>query len=150
MIIQIIITLVAVFITTYLNHRYSTSREDKNWNRTFKLMKIQEFNKASATFRAEFTDEICLLRPNGTDSRHVLDCAIGRHERAMIIFRSNLPIDILGNFDAAWREYACPHKDNPDYVDIEMYFSNEKSEREKFRKLAIQRIEKLLEYAKPM
>lgn len=50
MITHIIITLAAVFITTYLAHRYSLIRDNRNWQRTLEIIKIQETVNASDKF----------------------------------------------------------------------------------------------------
>jgi hypothetical protein len=119
---------------------------------SMKIAKRQEYNKAAAKFRSEFINTLhnTIQQPDSSLTA-ILSQASSRHEIAMLEFRHYLPGNELAIFDTAWREFACPHKEIPDIMDYDayQYHANEINEQKRMLLLARQRIEKLLECAKP-
>ena len=117
------------------------------------IAKRQEFNRAAAIFRSAFIEEQRLLDPHSTADRvgkstyDILESAINRHEIAMIRFRPYLRDSERIAFARAWEAY-CYHEQT-DRPFLEQYFDKNLKEKEEKRKLALERIEKLLEFAKP-
>ncbi len=126
---------------------------------TTRLFKKQEFYKAAADFRCAFTEEIRLLNGNkhaanwleGT-AYEIINAAATKHENAVIKFKLYLNEAELARFNTAWEIYRS--KENRDAIPDDPFFCYNSSpgdyegEIEK-RKLALDRINSLLEFAKP-
>jgi len=112
------------------------------------LMQIQEFNKASAVFRATFVDEMFHIQRNVEpfftrfgERREDIEIA---NEKAKIIFEAYLPQKELAGFNAAWEQYKNPEEESnikesplgPEYY-------------KELGKIRLSHINHLLEYAKP-
>ena len=90
-------------LKTFLGHSLALSR-------IFQSIRINEFNKAAAPFRAAFVDEIHSLRSNSksgdTDVYKIIsDNTFISHEKAKILFEPFIPSDELEAFNCTWDEY---------------------------------------------
>lgn len=133
-----------------VGHRLSIGRD-----------KRQEFNNAASLFRDAFLPEITFLKHNANigslgSSSDLGECLqfgyIHRHLKALEVFKPYLsPKNRIG-IDRAWKEYCC-HPDNPNIVFFEKYswkVANKGKDYEKQLKvIALDRVEKILGFAKP-
>ena len=119
----------------------------------------EEFNKAASKFRNAFLPEIIFLKHNARISsagssdnlqEFLLFGYTRRHLKALVAFKPYLAPKKKKGIDQAWQEYCC----NPDKLD-ELYFqqySYKSTERETIgeqcKQLALERIEKILEFSK--
>ncbi len=142
--------LITLFLGFLVGHRLSIGRDQR-----------QEFNKAAAIFRDAFLPEITFLRHNANigglgssnDLGELLRFGyIHRHLKALEIFKPYLLPKKRGDIDKAWQEYCC-HPDNQNAPFFEQYswkVANKGKDYEKQLKiLALNNIEKILEFAKP-
>jgi len=124
--------------------------------------RINEFNKAAATFRDAFVEEIRLLskdrgrRPSWGSSENnktaydIVESVISKHESAYISFRHYISRSKRKGFDLAWYQYAEPNKDTvPSKPFIEYDSLGEPQKEKELKKMVLHRIEILLNYAKP-
>jgi hypothetical protein len=129
-----------------------------NRSATLETIKITEFNKAAAEFRVAFLPEIIYLKHNAkiteagssTDLSEFLKYGyIHRHLKALETFKTYLSPQERTDIDKAWKEY-CYNKDDPELLFFEQYFTGgvPKSEKETKQALALERIERILEFAK--
>lgn len=107
------------------------------------LVSKQEFLKAAAEFQTAFTEELLTLRRPYTSNQADLPFMIIRrasvkHRNAMLKFRPYLDNTTKDLFDRTWEDYEGETK----------YDGNTQDVATAKRKLALERIEKLLEYAK--
>ena len=109
------------------------------------LMRRQEFYREASIFRDAFIKEQRLLtvssfieKPNNLTAQDIVESAINRHEIAMFRFKPFVPKDKVGNYENAWKEYTG------DSYRFEQYAGHALSGKDK---LALGRIEKLLEFA---
>ncbi len=139
--IHIIITTLITGTVTYF---FTTYRERKS-------QKIKDYNKAAALFRSEFTHLLQILDhpSDGTTVDNEISKFIDNQERALIEFSAYLSNKERENINSAWKEYACTNPSFSDKVDLIKYFSKERNEAQRLRKLALQRCKKLRECAKP-
>ena len=126
---------------------------------SFELIRLQDFNKAAAEFRDAFLPEITFLRHNANignlgssnDLGELLRFGyIHRHLKAIEVFKPYLCSKKRIHIDQAFQKYCC----NPDKLN-ELYFqqySYKSTERETIgeqrKQLALERIEKILEFSK--
>jgi hypothetical protein len=129
---------------------------------TLSIYRISEFNKAATSFRNAFIPEITFLKHNAVipdNERHYADLNefleagyIDRHLKAFEIFKNHLSSKERQEIDKAWREY-CYHPDNQYILFFEQYswrVANKGIGYEKqLQSLALNRIEKILEFAQP-
>ncbi len=128
-----------------------------------KLHNINEFNEAAEKFRTAFVEAQRLLdeskafditAQDGDRVSDILKRHIIGHEKAMLTFRPYVPKWKLPSFDKAWKEYYSQENKYaeslsdyaPDHVTSSVV--NPKYEEQK-RKLALDRIERLLDFAPP-
>lgn len=135
LIINSIVALAGVGLGYWLNNRASKKALD--------LVSLQEFLKAAAEFKTAFTEEIISLKKPPTTSyedtaQMILRKAAAKHNNAMILFRPHIAESSQSLFDKAWEEYDGADK----------YSGSDQDAKKAKRKLALERIEKLLEYAK--
>lgn len=143
--VQIIIT---IFITAVITHFLTVYRERKQWNRTLELQRIQDYNKAADKFCSEFVETMHILNKKNEVSSafYIFQKASLQHEAAMLQFRRYLSGKELKVLDAAWEKYVfSPEHPEP----YKQYHGRGQDEILRLRELAVQRIEKLLECAKP-
>ena len=123
---------------------------------TKKMMQRQQFYKAASVFRSVFVDEIIICREIASEELgedligDVITSAIGKHERAMILFRPHLDNSLLVGFDKAWNEYSCRNKStelNNNPILSEYGTTFDIKEEKKMRHLVHSRIERLFEFA---
>ena len=119
---------------------------------TVKITKRQEFNKAADIFRADFIDEIFMLRKNIISgdtfiSNIITDSIYIRHEKSKIIFESFLTNKELSGFNKAWEDYK--NCENNFFLSNQSYHPADISNRKEFSRFYLNHIEILLNYAKP-
>lgn len=116
-----------------------------------------DFNKAADKFRVSFMPEIIFLRHNAkinggssNDLNEFLRAAYLRQLESITIFKNSLSPEKRKGIDAAWKEY-CHHPDNTNIPWFEQYSwkvqGKGKSSEESLKKLALERIEKILKFA---
>jgi len=121
-------------------------------------IRIAEFNKAAAVFRAAFIDTIFLLRRNIETGGQFVDKIITlesliAHEKAKIIFEPFLPDSVLDGFTTAWSGYQ--NCENNYYIATKhpsrhpVFHPTSIKSRKDFSQYYLSHIENLLEYAKP-
>ncbi len=120
-------------------------------------VKQQEFYKAAAAFRAAFTDEYRTLkavaRPESVEDTFVqttLANAAAKHENACVLFRPYLTGRKKQQFDQAWRGYLCP--EGGDVAELPSPFIDyiQETRPDISIKLALEKLEGLMEFAKPI
>lgn len=124
------------------------------------LYNVTEFNKAATTFRNAFYPELIFLKHNAkiaeagssSDLGEFLFSGYLRHLKALEVFKNHLTAKEKIYIDKAWQEY-CYHPDNPNIPFFEQYswkVANKGKDYEKqLKALALNRIEKIMEFAKP-
>lgn len=129
------------FIRLFIEHRLAIDRIKEN-------IRITEFNKAAATFRATFVDEIFHIKKGVEpfwkrfgERREDIEIA---NEKAKILFEAFLPQKELAGFNAAWEQYKNPKEES----DIEESPLGAEYHKE-LGKIRLSYIDHLLEYAKP-
>jgi len=120
-------------------------------------VKQHEFYKAAATFRAAFTDEYrtlkAVVRPEDEDDALVkttLANAAAKHENACILFSPYLSDKRKQQFDQAWRDYVCPS--GGDVAELPSSFIDyyQETRLDISIKLALEKLDRLMEFAKPI
>lgn len=123
---------------------------------TKKTMEKQRFYEAAAAFRSAFVDEIIVCGEvfSGEVGERtigdVIASALGKHEKAMILFRPHVAKSQLIEFDRSWNEYSRQDKWselNTDPIRSEYGTMMGMNNEQEMRKLVLSRIEKLLEFA---
>ena len=114
-------------------------------DRAFEVIKITEFNKAAAEFRAAFVDEMFRIgrrmeTPHAIYGERLIDITIA-NEKAKIIFEAFLPSDMLSGFSAAWKKY--------EEADIGENSPLTEEGRKQIANIYLSHIKNLLEFAKP-
>ena len=119
-------------------------------------VKRQEFYKAAAAFRAAFSDEYIALkavvRPEDVDDdfvMNILSKAKSKHEKACVLFRPYLSEKKIQEFEKAWNDYLVP--DGGEIAELPSPFIDyyNESQHEVCIKLALEKLDKLMEFAKP-
>jgi len=121
------------------------------------LGRRHEFNKAAATFRSAFTDELrqlndyAILPENINDDsvRKMLKSARTKHENACIQFKPYLEASKKDSFGKAWQEYCYPLGGDPKQMPGPFYEYFVNLSKTDAVNLAISKINGLLEFAKP-
>lgn len=132
-------------LKTQIDHRLAIARN-------YETIRVTEFNKAAAVFRAEFVNEIFMLRKNITSgdefvSRIITDETIIRHEKARIIFGPFIDASDLSGFNEAWEKYKnCEYNY---FSQAQTYNPANITNRKEFSQVYLNHIENLLEFAKP-
>lgn len=136
------------FIRLFIEHRLAIDRNRDN-------IKITEFNKASATFRAAFISTVCFLRQNieigDKIVRQVITSALLiNQEYAKILFEPFM-VDNLNSFDEAWDAYK-DYEENY-YKKLakspESIIENEPNRNKDISQYCLTHLDNLLKYAKP-
>ncbi len=132
-------------LKTQIDHRLAIARN-------YEVITINEFNKAAAVFRAEFVNEIFMLRKNivsGDEfvSRIITDETFIRHEKARIIFEPFINISDLSGFSTAWEKYKnCEYSF---FSQASTYNPANIINRKEFSQFYLNHINDLLYFAKP-
>ena len=138
-------TILGVVIGWLLNHCTANS-----------IVKRQEFYKAAAAFRVAFVDEYrslkSIARPEDIDDNFVMNMlseAVAKHEKACIMFRPYLTGKQIRAFDKAWHDYLVPK--GGEIADLPNPFIDYccESNHESCIKLALEKMDVLMEFAKP-
>lgn len=110
--------------------------------------KISRFAAASAAFRSAFSDAYSKIKNGNDDPFTILTASFSGHETAVLEFARYLnPIARKGLL-GAWREYHSHEKANIRFIEQYTTSGVSLSQGQVNRKLAIQRIEYFLSYAK--
>jgi hypothetical protein len=112
----------------------------------------KEFQKAAINFQESFLEvlmtldpDFCCIEREGRDINKILEAAFPLQVKAMLNFRLYLPFDIRDAFNKAWHEY-CHHETEPGKPTYRPpYFAQYHGTD---GKLVVERIHKLLEFAK--
>ncbi len=123
---------------------------------SFELINLQERNKAAATFRAAFIEDIMILndalRQRDLPPGYVPDIiksSIKGHTKAYIKLSPYLSSEEKMAFDKAWKGYTDPEDIQKEGLDpFNPYFADEKIVEECIH-LAASNINQLVELAKP-
>lgn len=116
-----------------------------------------DYNKAAAEFRSAFLPEIIYLKYNAkinggssTDFCEYLGFGYLRQLKALELFKSYLPDKKREGIEKAWKEF-CSHPDSPNILWFEQYswkITGKGKDRDpEFKKLALERIEKIVGFA---
>ncbi|ANA40452.1 hypothetical protein A2G06_09280 [Geobacter anodireducens] len=132
-------------LKTQIDHRLAIARN-------YETLRVTEFNKAAAVFRAEFVNEIFMLRKNiasGNEfvNRIITNETIIRHEKARIIFGPFIDTPDLGGFNEAWEKYKNCEYDY--FSQAQTYNPANITNRKEFSQFYLDHIESLLKFAKP-
>jgi len=120
-------------------------------------VKQQEFYKAAAAFRAAFADEYrtlkAVVRPEDVEDGLVqttLANAAAKHENACILFCPYLTGKRKQQFNQAWRDYVCP--EGGDVAELPSPFIDyyQETRPDISIKLALKKLDRLMEFAKPI
>ena len=120
-------------------------------------IKQQEFYKAASAFRVAFTDEYralkAVVRTEDIEDAFIqttLANAAPKHEKACILFRPYLTEEKKQKFDQAWQDYVCP--EGGDVADEPSHFIGYLNETQPdvSIKLALEKMDRLMEFAKPI
>lgn len=127
-----------LLLGTFIAHLLSKSRgrEEKR-------------KQAAKIFINQFIDELDLLRSriDYGDTYDILEPAAQKHKRAVVVFRQYLGARERSALDKAWQEYY-EHPQQSGIPFLEQYFNGGSLDKRKInRKVAIERIEKLLGFA---
>ena len=120
------------------------------------LMGKQEFNKSAALFRdafieeKRFIDRFYAVGRAGKDIPEILAASADKHERALVIFKDGY-LDKMQrlNIEETWKIYTGEDKHLGKYTFKQYTTKGKIKDAEKNRKIALERIEKLLSFAKP-
>jgi hypothetical protein len=93
-------------VSYWFSKRLATQARADN----LEALRIIEFNKAAAEFRASFVSETFLLQDaiatgNKKPTQIITSDVLLAHEKAMILFRPFINAENLVGFDAAWHQY---------------------------------------------
>jgi hypothetical protein len=120
-------------------------------------VKQQEFYKAAAAFRAAFVDEYrvlrAVIRPEDVEDAFVqttLTTAAAKHENACVLFRPYLSKKKKQQFDEAWKDYLVP--EGSDMAELPSPFIDyySESQHDVPIRLALEKLDKVMEFAKPI
>ena len=128
-----------ILIGYFIEHQLARSR-------SIEAIRITEFNKGAAVFRAAFVDTVFLLRrhkegASGLIRKIISDTVLVDQEKAKILFEPFLDKTVLGDFGMAWDAYV---NSRINYGSINA--NPTKAEESQF---CLDHIDKLLYYAKP-
>jgi len=138
-------------LKTQIDHRLAISRN-------YEVIRVSEFNKAAATFRAAFVDEIYTLRRSEKygekDPLNILTEPIfAGHEKAKIMFEPFLSNTDLSAFNIAWdnyRNYYRRYHENKVNVENANSFSPGDTDTIKeISKFCLDHIDSLFSFAEP-
>jgi hypothetical protein len=142
--------IIGYLFKTQIDHRLAVARN-------FEVIRANEFNKAAATFRVTFLEQMYSLRKNAITGEirvsHILDDSVwALHEKAKIMFEPFLEESTIVGFNTAWKKY----QDTEDYHDKAMKQGfipkcnySEDIFRRQLSQFYLDHIYELLEFAKP-
>lgn len=120
-------------------------------------VKQQEFYKAAAAFRAAFADEYrklkAVVRPEDVEHDFVqttLVNAEAKHANAKILFCPYLSDEKKRQFDQAWENYLCPN--GGELAELPSPFCDyySESKHDISIELALKKLDRLMEFGKPI
>lgn len=141
--------IVGALIGSVVTHFLTKERNKQERN-------VVDFNQAANEFKRAFIDELSLLRNEfrlvdeltGYTAYDILRKSLGKHETAKNKYYYFLPKDIKNDFESAWLDYLFPEAVNSLPQKPLIDYASEGDEPYR-REIAIQKIEALLEFAKP-
>jgi hypothetical protein len=147
-IISLFIGSILTLLGATIAHIFSERRDRRN-----------DLNKAANEFRNAFLPEVIFLKHNAkinggssSDLGEFLGAAYIRQLKALMLFKTYLSTKDEISIDKAWQEY-CYHPDNPNIPFFEQYSwkvaNKGKGYEKQLKALALNRIEKILKFAKP-
>jgi hypothetical protein len=119
--------------------------------RNMQIIRITEFNRGAAAFRAAFTDVKLKLRDNSHTGDELFSRIITRdvrveHEKAKILFEPFLSAEELISFNSQWDKYEnCQN----DFYQRDETYNNVNPGRKDESQYCLEQLEALLAYAKP-
>jgi hypothetical protein len=152
-------TLLGVWIGSLLSKSTSHAAIQATHQNALDLIQRQEFNKAAANFRVTFTNELTYFKDivdydkysTVTEDEIIkrLESTVIAFNNACILFRCYLTESQLVGFDNAWKEYCHPQGGEPKQMPGPFleYFVDDPPH--KSLPLIIEKMEKLLSFAKP-
>lgn len=114
--IHIIITICVAILAAFITHLFALRRERKSWKQTIELQKIQEYSKAAAIFRSNFTETLFNLNHIDKISpspNQLLSKSLPQFEKAKIQFVPYLSGPELENLNASWNQITSTLKNSP-------------------------------------
>jgi len=134
-------SLAGIVIGAFLGHVLTNLR----WKR-------EHHREAKDRFRSEFEADLVELRDLQMEPYDILKGSLPRHMKAKAEFERYLKGRTLFEFNAAWDEYYHFTFENGQKIPhLEQYFSaGSIDKRTEMRKLAIERLERLLYFAQPL
>ncbi|MCF6187765.1 MAG: hypothetical protein L3J49_09900 [Desulfobulbaceae bacterium] len=131
-------TVVGVIFGGYITYRFGILLSER-----------KEFRIIARSLRRAFQDELLRLeKEEHIDTYEILAPALNKHEAAVFEFSQILPADKYAAFDKAWKEYYYDKKYHRIPL-LEQYADNGSlDKRKEYRKLAIERIRKIISFAK--
>jgi hypothetical protein len=114
-----------------------------------KSRREERFTRACEDFISAFEDEFRQLRFGAEDPHIILASASDKHISAVMRFKRFLKGRQLSAFDKAWREYY--YYEDSNMAGLERYSAKGVGyeEKKKRRELALERISRLISFAKP-
>jgi hypothetical protein len=107
------------------------------------------FREASRRFRETFSEEIVRLQSGNEDAHKVLKNMFPKYQQAKIDFEYYLSNKQKNELKQAWNDFCCQRVSEIEVPFWEQYFDGGSlSKRQELNKIALERIEKLLSYAK--
>lgn len=149
--------LIGAWIGGILSRKSSREAIEASNKNAIDILQRQEMSKASAFFRCAFTKEIrllCIIHPNHSPefqkTQDILTAAYVRHQKAVIRFEPYLSDSCVAVFKTTWRKYCCYNEQHQQATFSEYKTGVSHIDELQVRKLAISRIEGLLQFAKPI
>ncbi len=136
-------TTAGIIIGSFINHMFAKSRSNEDFKRA-------NFQRVCDNLTLAFSTELIRLGPENLNDFDPYDMpkeAFEKHQAAVFLFKRHLSKANQKKFEKAWFEYSC-HEGHPNYIFIEQYNSDFGSyeEKQERRKLAYERIEKILDF----
>jgi len=149
--------IVGALLGAWTTYRLSIKLSQSAHDNAIDLMQLQEFNKAAAEFRNAFLYELIFLKhnaciPEGERTYTALNeflfaGYVHRHLKAFEVFRNYLSSEERANIDKAWQGYCHYDIEGETEPDFTMY-AEDIWEGKDTKKLALERIEEILKFAK--
>jgi hypothetical protein len=116
--------------------------------RSARRQKTHPRMRASQKFITSFIDAVQDLSQGKGDAYEMLKEAFPNHERAYLDFRSRMKGRSRKLFDDAWKDYYCFGNGNPTPFPEKYFAGGDEFLAKDKRRLALQRIKRILSFAK--
>jgi len=104
--------------------------------------------RAAQKFITSFMDAVQDLSQGNGDAYELLKGAFPRHEKAYLEFRSRINWLFRKGFDEAWKDYCCSSNGNRTPFRDQYFAGGNETIAAKKRQLALQKIRRILSFAK--